>query len=222
MLKYILNIVVYLALAIWIGSLVFFGAGVASLLFQPDMLPSRTLAGAVNSAILGRLGKIEIVAGVLLVGGTFYTAVRYKHLLNWAVLVLSAAMLVTAAYYTSTLYPKMDTLRVEIGDFDRLPAEKAALREQFDQGHATYSALVKGVLATGVLVLVLHTIAFVRYTEVHANRYKVLEDEWRRFKEKILGKESDAKSDVPDPPEEPRGKGRGGAKGKKAVATEER
>jgi len=189
MLKYVLNIVVYLSLALWIGSLVFFGAGVASLLFQPDMLPSRTLAGAVNSAILGRLGKIEIVAGVLLVGGTFYAAFRYRHVLNWVVLVISAAMLVTAAYYTTTLFPKMDALRVEIGDFDHVPTEKLALREEFEQGHKTYSSLVKGVLAGGVLVLVLHTIAFVRYTEVHARRYRTLESEWKKLKERFLGKE---------------------------------
>lgn len=189
MLKYVLNIVIYLALALWIGSLVFFGAGVAALLFQPEMLPSRTLAGAVNSAILGRLGKIEIVAGVLLVGGTFYTAFRYRHLLNWIVLAISAAMLVTAAYYTTTLYPKMDALRVEIGDFDHVPSEKFALREEFDRGHETYSSLVKGVLGAGVLVLVLHTIAFVRYTEVHARRYRTLEGEWKKLKEKLLGKE---------------------------------
>lgn len=185
MLKYLLNIVVYLALAVWIGSLVFFGAGVASVLFQPDMLPGRTLAGAVNSVILGRLGKIEIVAGVLLVGGTLYTAARYKHLLNWLVLLLSVGMLATAIYYTGTLYPRMESLRVAIGDFDHLPAEKMTLKAQFDEGHVLYSTLVKGVLGAGLLVLALHTVAMVRYTEHQANRYRTLEHEWLQFKDSL-------------------------------------
>ncbi len=185
MLKYLLNIIVYLALAIWIGSLVFFGAGVAAVLFQPDMLPGRTMAGAVNSVILGKLGKIEIIAGVLLVGGTLYTAARYKHLLNWVVLLLSAGMLATAIYYTGTLFPRIDAIRVAVGDFDHVPAEKMVLKAEFDRGHEQYSMLVKGVLGAGLLVLVLHTVAMVRYTEFQANRYRTLEVEWLRLRERL-------------------------------------
>ena len=181
MLKYFLNVVVYLALAMWIGGLVFFGAGVASLLFQPGVLPNHTMAGAVNSAILGRLNYIEMGAGVLLMGGVFYTAIRYRQWMNWLSLVIVIAMVGTAAYYTGTLYPKMEALRVSIGDFDNLPAEKMVLKEEFDKGHKLYSALAKGVLAGGVLVLILHTVGFVRYTEHHASRYRELESDWRRL-----------------------------------------
>ncbi|MDB5036209.1 MAG: hypothetical protein JWQ98_3450 [Chlorobi bacterium] len=184
MLKYILNVVIYLSLAVWIGGLVFFGAGVASLVFQQGILPNHTMAGAVNSAILGRLKDIEIVAGVLLLGGTFYTAFRYRHWLNWAVLLLSLGMLGTAGYYSSILYPKMESLRVAIGDFDNIPAEKMEMKAEFDRGHILYSTLVKGVLGGGVLVLILHTVAFVRYTELHASRYRRLENDWRQLTEK--------------------------------------
>jgi hypothetical protein len=179
MLKYVLNVIIYLALAVWIGSLVFFGAGVASVLFQPELNLGRTLAGAINTTILRRLGMIELAAGVLLVGGTFYTAFRYKHALNWVVLVLSVGMLATAFYYTNVLYPKMEETRVAIGDFDNVPVEKMELKAQFDQGHKKYSALVKGVLAGGILVLILHTVAFVRYTEMHEGRYRELHSKWR-------------------------------------------
>ncbi len=183
MLKYLLNVVVYLSLALLIGSIVFFGAGVASLLFQPDLLPNRTMAGMVNSAILGRLGKIEIVAGVLLVGGTLYTAARYKQWLNWLVLAMSVGMLATTAYTSSKLFPKMNELRLAIGDFDHIPAEKEPLKVEFDRGHKLYSNLEKGVLFGGVLVLILHTVAFIRYTEMHARRYRTLESEWRKLAE---------------------------------------
>jgi hypothetical protein len=184
MLKYVLNVIIYLALAVWIGSLVFFGAGVASVLFQPELNLGRTLAGAINTMILRRLGMIELAAGVLLVGGTFYTAFRYKHVLNWVVLVISVAMLGTAFYYTNVLYPKMETVRVAIGDFDNVPVEKMELKAEFDQGHKRYSTLVKGVLAGGILVLILHTVAFVRYTEMHEDRYRELHSRWRAHLEK--------------------------------------
>lgn len=183
MFKYLFSIVIYLALAVWIGSIVFFGAGVASVLFQPDVLPSRTMAGMVNSAILGRLGKVEIVAGVLLVGGTLFTAAYYQRWLNWLSFAIALGMLATTAYTNSTLYPKMDALRVSISDFDHIPAEKMELKGEFDKGHKLYSNLEKGVLLAGVLVLILHTVAFVRHAEVQARRFNLLESEWRRLKD---------------------------------------
>jgi len=162
MLRYTLNIVILLALGIWIGSLVFFGAGVASIVFSPGLLPDRTTAGALNSAILGRLGIVEIVCGVLLLAGALYMAVRGRTWMNWVVLLLGIAMLGTAAYYTNILYPQMDALRLSIGNFDHISSEKMALKEAFDQGHVLYSSLVKGVLLAGIVSLILHTIYLVR------------------------------------------------------------
>lgn len=165
MFKYLFNIVVYLALAVWIGSIVFFGAGVASMLFQPDILPSRTMAGMVNSAILGRLGRVEIISAVLLVGGTLYMAAHYRRWLNWAALAIAVGMLGATAYTNASLYPKMDQLRITIGDFDRLPAEKAGMKAEFDRGHKLYSNLEKGILFGGILVLILHTAGLVSAAE---------------------------------------------------------
>lgn len=165
MFKYLFNVLVYLALGVWIGSIVFFGAGVASLLFQPDLLLSRTTAGMINSAILGRLGRVEIIAAVLLVGGTLYMAAHYRRWLNWAALAVAVGMLGATAYTNASLYPKMDQLRITIGDFDRLPAEKAEMKAEFDRGHKLYSNLEKGILFGGILVLILHTSALVSAAE---------------------------------------------------------
>ena len=38
---------------------------------------------------------------------------------------------------------------------------------------------MKGVLAGGILVLILHTVAFVRYTSMHEGRYRELHSKWR-------------------------------------------
>lgn len=162
MLRYTLNVVILLALAVWIGSLVFFGAGVASVVFSPGLLPDRTTAGALNSAILGRLGIIEMICGTLLLAGSLYMAVRGRSWMNWVVLLLGIAMVGTAAYYTNVLYPQMDALRLSIGNFDHISGEKMGLKEAFDQGHVLYSTLVKGVLLAGIVAFVLHTIYLVR------------------------------------------------------------
>ena len=158
--RYAANILVYLSLALWIGGLITFGAIVAPVLFG-GTLP-RTVAGAMNTAVLSRLGMLEIVAGVVLVGGTLYGAMRVGSWMNWSALVLSIAMLATAAYYTNVLFPEVNRLRIEIGSFEAIPAEKEPLKAQFDRGHALYSSLAKGVLAAAVAVLVLHTISLVR------------------------------------------------------------
>ena len=170
MLKYVANILVYLSLAVWIGSLIFFGVGVAAVLFKQGMLPSRTLAGAVNSAILSRLGMFEVACGVVLVGGTFYAAFRYGQWVNWGAFLLSVSMLCAALYYTNVLFPRVDALRASIGNFDSVPAEKAELKQQFDEGHQRYSTLARGVLLGGVLVLVLHTVGLIRHFESKRGR----------------------------------------------------
>jgi hypothetical protein len=160
MMRYAAHILVYLALSIWIGGLVVFGAVVAPALFG-GTLP-RTIAGAINSTVLNRLGILEIVAGVVLVGGTLYGAMRVGSWMNWSALVLSVAMLATAAYYTNVLFPRVNRLRVEIGSFETIAAEKEPLKAQFDRGHQLYSTLAKGVLAAALAVLVLQTVSLVR------------------------------------------------------------
>ncbi len=172
MLRYSVNVLIFLALSVWIGSILFFGAGVASVLFQEGMLPGRTMAGAVNTAILKRLGMFELSAGVVLVGGFLYTAFRYKQWMNWVTLGLSILMLGTAFYYTTVLFPKMNAMREEIGDFDHIPAEKMAVKEEFDKGHEMYSSLAKGVFFGGIVVLMLQTAGLVRYGETHARRVR--------------------------------------------------
>lgn len=159
--KYLLNILMILALGIWLGSILFFGLGVASVLFAPGMLDGRTEAGAVNSAILARLGMLEVICGVVVLSGALYMAVRGRRVLNWIVLVCSIAMLTTACYNTFQLFPAVNALRVSIGDFDTVATEKESLRVEFNAQHQKYSMLVKGEFAVGVLALVLHITSLV-------------------------------------------------------------
>lgn len=159
--KYLLNILMILALGIWLGSILFFGIGVASVLFAPGMLDGRTQAGAVNSAILARLGVIEVVCGVIVLSGALYMAIRGRKVLNWIVLFCSVVMLATASYNTFHFFPTIDALRVSIGDFDVVASEKEPLRQEFNAQHQQFSLLVRGEFAVGVLVLMLHVTTLV-------------------------------------------------------------
>jgi len=159
--KYLLNVVMILALGIWLGSILFFGIGVASVLFSPGLLDGRTTAGAVNSAILARLGMLEVVCGIVVLSGALYMAVRGRRVLNWIVLFCSIVMLATASYNTFQLFPEINAMRVSVGNFDAVAAEKEPLRAEFNAQHQKYSMLVKGEFALGVLAMILHVSSLV-------------------------------------------------------------
>ncbi len=176
MLKYVVSILMYLSLSVLIGGTLFFGAGVAAVLFEPGLLPSRTLAGAVNSAVLHRLGLFSLGSCVVLALGAVYIAWRYGQWMNWIVLGLSVAMVIAVAYTSWILFPRMDTLRTSIGSFDPVPVEKAELHQQFQEGHVLYSNIMRGVLLSGVVVLMLHTAGLVRHAERVERRHRAAVD----------------------------------------------
>lgn len=163
MFRYVVSSLVVLALAIWIGSLTFFGAVVAPVIFDAAVIVSRTEAGEINAAILSRLGLIEAIASVIVAGGAIYGVYRTRNWLSWGVLVLSVGMAITSYYYNDILFPRMNELRVAIGSFDTIANEKRALKAEFDQSHATYSMLVKLVLGSGLIALVLHSSSLVNF-----------------------------------------------------------
>jgi hypothetical protein len=172
MLKYVLTILMYLSLAIIIGSTLFFGFAVAPALFKQGLLPGRTLAGAVNSVILSRMGLIEVAASVVLLLCSIYAAWRFGQWMNWTVLGLSVIVLGAALYANQIVFPRVDQVRIAIGNFDPVAAEKQQLHEEFQQGHQLYSNLIKVVLVGGVLVLILHSAALVRHGERRGRNQK--------------------------------------------------
>lgn len=175
MFRYVVSSLVVLALATWIGSLIFFGAVVAPVVFDATVVASRTEAGAINAAVLTRLGLIEAVVSVIVAGGAIYGVYRTGSWLSWGVLVLAIGMGITSYYYNNVLFPRVNELRVAIGSFDAMPSEKKSLKTEFDSGHARYSMLVKLVLAAGVLALVLHSSSLMHY-RLRTDRLRWLAD----------------------------------------------
>lgn len=143
----------------------FFGVGVASVLFQPDLLPGRTLAGAVNATVLHRLnvlvGACSAVLTLMLAYLAFATPRSTSRIAFW----LSFVLLGVTLYATLVLFPEINGLRLEIGDFDNVLAAKEAALERFQGLHVRYSRLVQGGLIASVLILVLHVTFLVRRSD---------------------------------------------------------
>lgn len=161
MLRYICNILLYLALAMVIGSTVFFGAIAAPTLFGGGVLEGRTIPGAINAELIDKLSILLVVCSVVIAGCALYTASHYRRWVNWVAFGLAIVMFAGSAWTSAKTIPKMNALRVAIGNFDNVPTEKQKLLEDFQTRHKRASALVQGVVVCGFLVLVLHTITLV-------------------------------------------------------------
>ena len=151
----LLRFLVLLALAVWIGALVFFSV-VAQISFST--LPSVHLAGLVVRNSLVALHWMGMPAG-----GLFLASSLLENRLargSWAALytthLIIAIMIALTAISQFKIIPRMDQLRLVAGEIASLPAGDA-LRIQFDSLHAWASRLEGTVLVLGIFVLYLTT-----------------------------------------------------------------
>jgi hypothetical protein len=142
----ILSTLKTLALGIWLGALVMLGFAVAGPIFQ--QLPSKTLAGAINGVILGRMNTIEwgcaIFAFACSVSAlAFHWNDRFRTL-RIIELASILVMIVLLSIYSISITSRMQTLRATIGDFDhpRETPEYVQAKSEFDDLHHRYTALV--------------------------------------------------------------------------------
>ncbi len=145
-----------LAAGVWIGALGGFGFAVAGPVFQE--LPTITLAGNVNAAVLAKLNRLEFLAAAGMAVSAVYFLLRSD---KWTAVrlvktVLVVAMVATLIYYALVVSARLEYLRVvEIQDFDKFDATKQSLRDEFTRLHHRYTQLVKANLGLGVLHLLL-------------------------------------------------------------------
>jgi hypothetical protein len=155
----ILSILKTLALGIWLGALIMLGYAVAGPIFHE--LPSKTMAGALNRVILGRMNSIEwvcaivaLVSSIVLLLSKWKDGRRTLRIVEFSA--IFAAMVILCIYSNPTT-DRMDALRSTIGDFDhpQQTTEYIAAKNEFDSLHHTYTALVSAnmVLILGGFVL---------------------------------------------------------------------
>jgi hypothetical protein len=155
----ILSIIKSLSLGVWLGSLLMLGAAVAAPVFQE--LQSKTVAGNLNSVILGRMNVIEWVCGILAFLSAFVLLIvnwngeyRTVRLVETG---LAFVMITLLWIYSGRISTRMTELRHTIGDFDtpRADAVYVQAKAEFDDLHKSYTRLVgiNMVLITATFVL---------------------------------------------------------------------
>ena len=147
-----------LALGVWLGSILFFGAAVAPAAFT--VLPSTHDAGMLVGASLRRLHVMGLVAGVVYLAGSLIAARVLKGSMEWASLrnLLVVAMMGLTLLLNAVIIPRMDRLRQAVeaqsGDIVNVPPTDPR-RAAFDRLHIVSTRLESGVLVIGLGVLYL-------------------------------------------------------------------
>jgi hypothetical protein len=153
---------VYFALSVWIGALVFFGAVLAPIAFSqlPPLFATPAAgihaAGLVVGSSLVRLHWIGLLCGLIFLVVMVIARLHYRTIIPQAVLVL--VMLVLTAYSQFSIIPRMDTARDSVGgNVDAVAANNPG-RQIFDQLHQR-SVHVEGLIllcGLGALVATAH------------------------------------------------------------------
>ncbi len=135
-----------LALGVWLGSLIMLGYAVAGPIFQQS--PSKTLAGAINGVILGRMNSIEWICALVALGsGIVLLALNWagdNRTLRIAEVGMVCVSIVLLWFYSNRISGRMETLRQTIGDFDhpKQTKEYVEAKADFDDLHHLYTKLV--------------------------------------------------------------------------------
>jgi Domain of unknown function (DUF4149) len=148
----VFRIVRLIALAIWVGGLVFFGF-VAAAAFST--LPDAHSAGAVVRASLVALHHIGLTAGIvyLLLTLALLATQRDSHPVRGAELVLVIAMLVLTCYSQFSVIRRMEKDRVAVGgDVTKAAADSPAV-VNFNHLHKVSERVEGTVLVLGLILL---------------------------------------------------------------------
>ncbi|MGE3800735.1 MAG: DUF4149 domain-containing protein [Candidatus Kapaibacterium sp.] len=158
MFRGLLHIVAILALGILVGSLLFFGTGVASVIFRDGLLPSRTLAGVVNGAIIHRLTVTQGLVATIAVLSLGYLALVTPRGTSRIAAGFALVTLLCTLYAGLILLPEISQLRFEIADFDHILEAKKTAHERFGVLHSRYTFVAMVQLLSGTIALILHSL----------------------------------------------------------------
>jgi hypothetical protein len=146
-----LRFLMLLALAVWLGGLIFFPV-VAQTAFS--VLPSTHLAGLVVRGSLITLHWMAFISGIMFLASSLIynraTQRRPRALALSHILVIT--MLALTAISQFYVIPRMDTLRASAGEMSSLAADNP-VRQQFDSLHVWSTRLEGTVVLLGLIVL---------------------------------------------------------------------
>jgi hypothetical protein len=157
-----LRFLMLLSLVVWIGGLIFFVAVLAPTAFNiPAVLPNTHLAGNVARIALSKLHWIAIFSGIVFL----ISSLLYSRFTDGTAHVFAARHVLICLMLALTLVsqfgimPRMDTLRVSLGDVRSVPVDNPE-RMQFDALHVWSTRVEGGVLLLGLVVAYLTARSF--------------------------------------------------------------
>jgi uncharacterized membrane protein len=152
-----LRFLMLLSLVVWIGGLIFFVAVLAPTAFNiPAVLPNTHLAGNVVRVALSKLHWVAIVSGIVflissLLYSRFTDGTAHVFAARHVLLCLMLALTLVSQF---GIMPRMDTLRVSLGDVNSAPVDNPE-RVQFDALHEWSTRVEGAVLLLGLVVVYL-------------------------------------------------------------------
>ena len=160
-----------LALVVWLGGIIFFGAVMAPVLFS--VLPSPELAASVIGPSLTILHAMGLTAGVVFLTAIFVVRKRIsRSLFTRSVPVLVLLMVLLTAMSQFYVLPKMEKLRPQMAGYiyttplpDREKQAEAA-RQEFDSLHHWSTRIEGTVLILGLIALAYFAPAYGFYSFV--------------------------------------------------------
>lgn len=147
-----------IALALWVGGIVFFIGGVALIAFRT--MPDVHLAGTMVRGSLVALHHIGLVAGsvYLLFTLALLGTQKDSHPARAAEIALVVAMLALTTYSQRSILPRMEADRLSLGgDTTRAPQDAPALHH-FNRLHGLSVKIEGAVLIEGLVLLVLASV----------------------------------------------------------------
>ena len=139
-------------LALWIGSIFFFGAVMAPIVFH--VLPTHTMAGDVIFPSLTRLHYLALACGALFLVFTFIRRSRSSKESFSTELVLVAIMMLATAFAQFGLGAKMNGMRLGMGNIDAI-SQTDSRRIEFNRLHTYSTALEESIFFLGLGALFL-------------------------------------------------------------------
>ncbi|MDE3135800.1 MAG: DUF4149 domain-containing protein [Acidobacteriota bacterium] len=141
----------FLSLTIWVGGIIYLSFVVAPAVFIT--LPSIDQAGSVVGVILPKLHWLGVICGVVYVASGLGLARSFRGFGRAGMLAV-LAMLVLTLIAQISIIPRADSLRRQMGSFERTPATNP-LRQQFDHLHVISVRLEGAVLLLGLAAIFL-------------------------------------------------------------------
>ncbi len=144
-----------IALAFWVGSLLFFVSAVAPVAFK--VMPDAHQAGTVVRGTLLALHRIGLIDGAIYL---FFTLAllalqRDTHLARAVEIALIVAMMALTGYLQLSVLPHMETDRLTLGGDVQAAPSSAPARLHFERLHVLSERVEGAVLLEGLFLLCL-------------------------------------------------------------------